>query len=347
MGPAEIAHGPMFIGFVFNAILYGIMITQCYLYSVTSKSDRLWIKLFVAILLIADTLNTVFNAMYLYDAVIIHFNDPKYLETANWVFATSPALTAIIAAMVQTFFAWRVKALTSNMWFVTAIMFFTLVGLFCGLGAAIGVGIVRNFIDIIKVRVVGIPWLVANSVGDVLITSILVWHLAGLKSGIAATDNTINRIIRVTVETGMCTSICAVVDLITFLVIPTGIHLIFNSALSKLYTNSLMSSLNSRATWSSRSDSSTPRSFVPVLNSSRSSQLSKNSKNIQGPKRPKQLLVHVESHEMRDWGDKKPEVNMAATNDVPPSIVDLRNNNPNPETRKLQWANEKQVGEAV
>ena len=30
---------------------------------------------------------------------------------------------------------------------------------------------------------------------------------------------------------------------------PTGIHLIFNLPLSKLYTNSLMSSLNSRAGW--------------------------------------------------------------------------------------------------
>jgi len=40
-----------------------------------------------------------------------------------------PALTAITAALVQTFFAWRVKALTSNMWAVSAIMFFCLVGL--------------------------------------------------------------------------------------------------------------------------------------------------------------------------------------------------------------------------
>ena len=30
---------------------------------------------------------------------------------------------------------------------------------------------------------------------------------------------------------------------------PTGLHLIFNLPLSKLYTNSLMSSLNSRAGW--------------------------------------------------------------------------------------------------
>jgi hypothetical protein len=129
----------------------------------------------------------------------------------------------------------------------------------------VGVGYVRHFTDLLKIKVVGIPWLVANAIGDVLITSILVWHLvsnlqatllfpivltnighvgsqAGLKSGIAATDYTINRIIRgpyrqlsyvgnsdgsstVTVETGLITSICAVVDLITFLAIVRLSHL--------------------------------------------------------------------------------------------------------------------------
>lgn len=36
-GPAEIAHGPMLIGFIFNVLLYGIMITQVYIYFVTYK----------------------------------------------------------------------------------------------------------------------------------------------------------------------------------------------------------------------------------------------------------------------------------------------------------------------
>ena len=35
--PAELAHGPMLIGLVFNVLLYGIMITQLYLYVTTYK----------------------------------------------------------------------------------------------------------------------------------------------------------------------------------------------------------------------------------------------------------------------------------------------------------------------
>ena len=63
----------------------------------------------------------------------------------------------------------------------------------------------------------------------------------------------------------MITAVCAIVDLILFLatVSPvtfhglialtitqsSGLHLVFNLPLSKLYTNSLMSSLNSRKGW--------------------------------------------------------------------------------------------------
>ena len=81
---------------------------------------------------------------------------------------------------------------------------------------------------------------------------------------------TYRRLGAVTVQTGLITALCAIINLILFLIFvrpipssfnlsflntllsshqPTGLHLIFNLPLSKLYTNSLMSSLNSRSGW--------------------------------------------------------------------------------------------------
>uniref|UniRef100_A0A0W0FUW8 Uncharacterized protein n=1 Tax=Moniliophthora roreri TaxID=221103 RepID=A0A0W0FUW8_MONRR len=71
-GTAEVAHGPMFIGFFVNVLLYGIMITQLYIYFSSYKKDRIWIKLFV-ILLLCDTVNTVFDVVYPYGSLIVHF----------------------------------------------------------------------------------------------------------------------------------------------------------------------------------------------------------------------------------------------------------------------------------
>jgi hypothetical protein len=107
-GPAEIAYvkflvyigsllnicslGPMLIGTVFNIVLYGIMITQVYLYFNTYKlwvasnflvtrcqltripRDRKWLKCLVLFLFLADTVNALFDLVYVYDALIINFS---------------------------------------------------------------------------------------------------------------------------------------------------------------------------------------------------------------------------------------------------------------------------------
>lgn len=50
-------------------------------------------------------------------------------------------------------------------------------------------------------------------------------------------------------QTGAVTAVVAILDIVFFLIDNTGTHLIFNVPLSKLYTNSLMSSLNARGGW--------------------------------------------------------------------------------------------------
>ena len=92
--------------------------------------------------------------------------------------------------------------------------------------------------------------------------------------------------IQVTVQTGAITAVCAIVDLIVYLVDNTGTyvlrcrisrqllisnnissHLIFNVPLSKLYTNSLMSSLNARGGWkfAQSSASATPTNYTTTI----------------------------------------------------------------------------------
>jgi hypothetical protein len=247
--PAEIAQGPMFIGVVLNICLYGIMITQTFLYFTNFYNDKLWMKCFVVLLFVADTVNSVFDIIYLYNTLIVHFDDLSALGSANWVFATDPALTGLIAMLVQLFFAWRVKILTGNNWIVTTIVTLAISGGLGGLATAVAVGIIPQFINFQKFRVVVIIWLAAECVSDFIITTSLVWHLRKHKTGFKETDTLVNRLIIMTVQTGMVTSLCAIVDLILYLCDPTGLHLLFNMPLSKLYTNSLMSSLNTRGRW--------------------------------------------------------------------------------------------------
>ncbi|KAJ7126108.1 hypothetical protein C8R44DRAFT_781067 [Mycena epipterygia] len=245
-GPAELAQGPLFIGLFFNILLYGIMVSQTYVYFTTFRNDKTWTKTFVACIFVLDTLNTLFDFAYLYDSLIIHFGDVPFLDHANWLFATDPAMTAIIATLVQLFFAWRVKVLTRNNWLVVFVVACSLTGLAGGIGTSIEVLRMPHFRDFTHFKSVVIVWLAAECVGDIFITAILVFHLKSHKSGFEGSDILVDRIIRMTVQTGLATALCATLDLILFLTDPIAWHLSFNIPLCKLYTNFLLSSLNAR-----------------------------------------------------------------------------------------------------
>ncbi|KAJ7695675.1 hypothetical protein B0H17DRAFT_423329 [Mycena rosella] len=237
LGPAEVAHGPMLLGFFFNAILYGVMILQCHVYFVrVASKDRMWMRLFVLSIFILDSLNTVCDFIYLYQSLIIHFDDPLYLTNATWVFATDPALTAIIAAMVQFFFAWRVRVLTNNNpWLYLLVVACSLAGLIGGLATAVNAILTPSFVKFQVAKPWVVLWLAAECIGDACITTILVWHLRRRKTGFAQTDFMVDRIISGAVHTGLLTSACAILDLVFYLANPTGLHLIFNWPLCKLY----------------------------------------------------------------------------------------------------------------
>ncbi|KAJ7353117.1 hypothetical protein DFH08DRAFT_855973 [Mycena albidolilacea] len=248
-GPAEIAHGPMFLGLTMNILLYGIMITQVYLYTTTYKSDPLYIKLYIAVLMLADTFNTGFMVSYLYESLVVHFNDLTYLAKANWVFATDPAMTGIIGCMVQLFYAWRIHILTGNIWIVVLICICALTNAFGGLASASAIAFVPQFSHFQEFQVPVICWLLSAAVGDVIITTTLVSFFKKHRTGCSATDTRVDQIIRLTIQTGMITSVCSVIDLGLFLGDSSGMHLLFNLPLAKLYSNSLMSSLNARGGW--------------------------------------------------------------------------------------------------
>ncbi|KAJ3987900.1 hypothetical protein F5890DRAFT_1550968 [Lentinula detonsa] len=321
--PAEIAQGPMFIGYSFNIVLYGIMITQVYLYFNTFKQDRLWMKILVAGLLLADTVNAIFDAVYLYDSLVIHFgistrilrhaaggqslhvaDNIAYLGNATWVFATDPAMTALIAGTVQLFFAWRVKILTTNWWIVSIVVLASLTGLVGGLVTAYEVGVTPHFVDFRNFKWSVIMWLAGECFADLGITSVLVWHLPRRKhkTGFQASDELIDRIIRLAVQTGLITAFCATLDLIFFLTDPTGTHLIFNFPLAKLYTNSVMSSLNSRGAWNystphSKLGNSLPTTIITTGDGNGDTFRPSSAPPIS----PSRVYVHVESHELRDF----------------------------------------------
>ncbi|KAG7445553.1 uncharacterized protein BT62DRAFT_981044 [Guyanagaster necrorhizus] len=299
-GAAEVAHGPILIGLMFNTLLLGVVIAQVYIYMTTYQKDRLWMKAYVIFLFLTNLLNSAFIMAYTYISLIKHFDDVPYLYNATWLFSTDPALTGIIAGAVQLFFAWRVKVLTSNWYLGALVAILALTGVGSSIVVAIKSEAVGAFTRFQEFKSIVVVWLVSACVGDFTITAILVWYLRKHKTGFQGSDELVDRIIRATVQTGLITSIMAIIDLIVYLVDSSGLHLLFNLTLARLYTNTLMSSLNSRSGWSysnSNPDSHSQSGLV-----STSGVIGSGSRGRKGTgtvTRP-EVFVHVEQHELGD-----------------------------------------------
>ncbi|THU86173.1 hypothetical protein K435DRAFT_970413 [Dendrothele bispora CBS 962.96] len=309
--PAEASAGPIFIGWMFNLFFLGIITVQGYIYMTTYKKDRLWIKIFVAVLMVINFLNTIFTAVYLYDTLVVKFGDTTSVTTANWLTAMDPVTTGVTAIYVQLFFIWRIKVLTGSMMLAGAILLPATAGLIGSIASSLSLTVSVKLANLILFKAWVIVWLIGAAVADLMITFVLVAWLVGFsfnaiflgdvwlidiqrkhKRGFRASNELVDRIIRSTIQTGALTTVVAFIDLLLYLALPTNnLHLIFNFPLCKLYSITLMSSLNSRQGWAfgsteseghTRSASNTSRFDLTGVRST-------------------QVVVHVE-HEMERVG---------------------------------------------
>ncbi|CAE6346172.1 unnamed protein product [Rhizoctonia solani] len=248
--------GAILIGTFLNVWLYGILVTQVTLYYSVYKRDATWIKLLVAWIMLLDTLNSIFDMGFVYRYSITLFGDFPAQLHSHWFFHmvqpaiyTAPLMTVTIAATTQGFFAWRINRLTGSKWVSWAIALVLLVQFAAGAATTVGAWQVVDFTRFGELKAQISLWLVSSALADVIITVVLTWYLHTHRTGFSKTEDLIARLIRLTVQTGLITTLWALVDLIMYLAVPNPLHLLFNLPLPKLYSNSLLSTLNARGGW--------------------------------------------------------------------------------------------------
>ncbi|TFY64988.1 hypothetical protein EVJ58_g2262 [Rhodofomes roseus] len=288
------------------------MITQTFFYFSSYKRDPSWMKFYVAVLLLNDTLNTVFNIWWIYDVLINNFGNVEALGRGNWLFETEEAMAGIIAMQVQFYYAWRIKKLTQNWWLTLLVIIPSVTGGLAGIGTAIGVAIIPDFSQLQKLKPVVLTWLIGAAVADVIIALILIWHL--VRSSILACVAVANSAFElaeqphqvssyksdaveiVIMSNGLLTASLALADIISYLATTKGYHIGFNYALVKLYGNSVMSSLNARSLIANASSSQNP--YSDHDSTSRQNDVQLVSTGTRG--RAAQVVVSVERHELTD-----------------------------------------------
>ncbi|PFH47888.1 hypothetical protein AMATHDRAFT_66568 [Amanita thiersii Skay4041] len=243
-----LSYGPMLIGTFANMILYGILIVQTYFYFITYKTDTPWIRYLVLYLFIVETVNTGCDIAMMYQPLIMEYGLPDATKYFPIMFAAEPVAIVAVSTPIQLFFAWRIWLLTKSFWIPVIITLFAVVSFAGGLWTTILIALLRLFARKPELHWPALLWFLASCISDILITGVLVISLSKRKTGFVATDDAISKIIRMTVQTGLLTAFFAVGDVVFFMTLPrTGLNFLWDLALSKLYANCLLSTLNARA----------------------------------------------------------------------------------------------------
>ncbi|KAF8838273.1 hypothetical protein BDN67DRAFT_101362 [Paxillus ammoniavirescens] len=241
--------GGSFVGLVVGSILYGVTIMQTYFYYDTYTNDPFFLKALVAILCVLDTAHTALISHLVYFYLITEYGIPTM--GIIWTLPAQVFITAMIGFIVQCSMMYRVWSLnrTDLRWILTVP---TLI--MASFSLATGYAYAVKLVEIkVLARIPEILLLIEMALGtaaavDIMITLFLSLTLYFNKTGITRSDSMINRLIVYTVNNGLLTSLCALLDVIIHSTLPptSFAFLAFYFLLSKLYCNTFLSTLNAR-----------------------------------------------------------------------------------------------------
>ncbi|KAJ6489732.1 hypothetical protein C8R45DRAFT_1138365 [Mycena sanguinolenta] len=260
--------GPLILGYMWSYCLYGVLVIQTYMYTERFPNDRRGLKilgilpfnflcnliqmfhLIVWVMFFFETLFTVLMTIAAWTMFGSGWGDRNAILQFNWTWGVLPLLSGIHSGLAQGFYIWRIWRLTQQLWLPIPI------GL-CVFTQLFGLYWFAIKFNIAHWRIASLPplsaavtvWMIGSVACDVLITLALTGILWRHKrqTKYAETSGILNRLIRMSIETGALTSVTAIVEISLWLSWERFYyHFVPFLILGKLYSNVLMATLNCR-----------------------------------------------------------------------------------------------------
>ncbi|KAE9389648.1 hypothetical protein BT96DRAFT_889999 [Gymnopus androsaceus JB14] len=113
--PLDSSLGALFIGIILSTAVYGVTCLQAYNYFMHhSFSDRWFLKLFVVVLWVIDTLHVALLATFYYGYTVTNFGDYEFLAKSYWPLTIQVLIGDIITVTIHVFFACRIYLLSGK-----------------------------------------------------------------------------------------------------------------------------------------------------------------------------------------------------------------------------------------
>ncbi|KAF7296374.1 hypothetical protein HMN09_01107500 [Mycena chlorophos] len=268
----ELIFGPMLLGVLLNTVLYGVrscsvsiqypvadaskahlIVVKLLTYYRRFPNDFRWIRFFVRhpililYLFLVETAAVGDHIGIIYQPLVKQFGQVAALEFRPTFLPGDSFLISLVSTPIQMFTAWRIKVITRAYILPGLIAFLSLVSFVAGIDVFVNIVLIQKFQDFDLFGTQARLWLSTAAACDVLIAFGMRHVLLARKTGFNDVDGQIDRIIRMTIQTGALTAIFALADIFIASLASLGnLNLLFAFPLGSLYICSLLAMLNAR-----------------------------------------------------------------------------------------------------
>ncbi|KAF5319251.1 hypothetical protein D9619_008327 [Psilocybe cf. subviscida] len=241
--------GPMLIGYMFNCMLFGALAVQVYLYTLSFPNDRPIFKYLVFGIFVIETAQTICLTHDMFKWLASGWGDLSQLVLVNWAWLDTPIMCGVVSCIVQLFYAYRVFILSRSKILWCLITVLSIAQLTSAIVAGVQLAIVDNLNELQAATHISTTlWLSGSALCDITITACISYYLSRNNTGMKETQMIINKLVRMTIETGALTATVATIDVALFLALPgRAYHIVPSVVIAKLYSNSLVMMMNARS----------------------------------------------------------------------------------------------------
>ncbi|KAI5124896.1 hypothetical protein M0805_007324 [Coniferiporia weirii] len=239
--------GPLLIGAVVNAFVFGICVLQYIEYFASGYKDDWKLVTLLLWVLVIDIFQSGATVAIVWHYVVANFANVAALADSPWMYASLPIFSTLAAVPIQHFMAWRIMRFSKSTWLFVYISMLSLGQGALACASAISGILSPSIASHVKIIPIADGWLGMSVACDTSITILLLWYLNKSRTGFKRTDSIIYRLCRVTVEAALPVSLLCILDLVFLTTNPfNNLHFMCAMPVGRLYTNTLLTTLNAR-----------------------------------------------------------------------------------------------------
>ncbi|EDR06499.1 uncharacterized protein LACBIDRAFT_299952 [Laccaria bicolor S238N-H82] len=228
----------------------GIILVSCVQawYYFTHQSDRWQLKFLVSCVMLTDTIHQGLITHTVYTYTITNWGNATFLGELVRTLLIEVLFNGLTTFIVQCFLATRIWRLSDGKVWLIVIVALLILGEF-GVSLAYTIISLRfeTFAQLTHLKALSLSTNALAAAGDIVIAASLCTMLHLSRTGFHRSDTIITKLMVFSINTGLLTSLCALASLVSILAWPkTFIYIAFYFCIGRLYTNSLLATLNAR-----------------------------------------------------------------------------------------------------